>query len=384
MRIRAFDIYRVSMPFAVPYKLSKVYGTLTHNQAVILRIETDGGVVGWGEADPLPPFTEESPDGVRDVLHDLFGPGLMAMENVSVNGLHRMMDAAVDGSPLAKGAVDMAVHDALARELCVPVYDLLGGALHDGIPVLWPLGAGGFDEDVAVIEARRAEGFRSFMIKMGSLPVADEVARVAALTERFHPDITFIADANQGWSEDEALAFVEGVKDYPLSLLEQPVSRDDEAALAKVTKVSAVPVSADESVFSLADAARLSAAGVVDVFSIKVSKNGGIAPGRRIAELAGAHGMQCLMNSMLEFGISQAASLQLGATLGNLTDGGHAYMSTLRLADDFTSFSDLVRDGVAMVPDTPGLGITVDEVKVRELAMDHVRLGGTGNAEDAA
>ncbi|MCP5367158.1 MAG: mandelate racemase [Hyphomicrobiales bacterium] len=383
MRVRSLDIFRVSVPFVVPYKLSKLYGTVTHNQAVILRLETDTGVVGWGEADPLPPFTEETSEQVRDALHGFLGPALMDLDDLSVNGAHWAMDAVMDGNTLAKGAVDMAVHDAVARSLGVPVHLLLGGALHDAIPVMWPLGSGTAEDDAQVIEPRRAQGYRSFMVKMGSAPVADEVARVAALTERY-PDIAFIADANQGWTEDEAMAFVDGVRPYPLVLLEQPVARSDEAALGRVAAAADLPVSADESVFTLADAARLAAAGTVDVFSVKVSKNGGIAPGRRIADLALAHGMGCLMNSMLELGISQAASLQLGATLGNLVDCGHAYMSTLRLADDVTDFSALVSGGDVRVPDTSGLGVTVDEAKVRSLAMDHVRLAAPGAAESAA
>jgi muconate cycloisomerase len=213
------------------------------------------------------------------------------------------------------------------------------------------------------------------MIKMGALPIADEIAPTRALCGRFHPEVAFIADANQGWSEAEARRFIEGVADCPLTLLEQPVGRDEVAALARLRAAASFPLSADESLFYLDQAARLARQGAVDVFSLKLSKNGGIRPTQRIAHLAQGFGIDCLMNSMLECGVSQAASLQLGCTLPNLLPCGHAYMSTLRLADDVTDFSSLVRDGIAHLPDRLGLGIEVDSDKVAALALVHERVG---------
>ena len=375
MKIQTIDIYALSLPFRVPYRLSKVYGTVTDNHAIVVRIRTDGGLTGWGEANPLPPFTEETPTGVVDLLREVIGPALIGFDASSLGRCCQHLDACVPGNPTAKGAIDMALHDLAGKALERPAHALLGGALVDDLPVLWPMGSGTPEEDRALVEAKRAEGFRTFMIKMGAQPVEREIERVAALTERFHPDIQFIADANQGWREAEALRFVDGVNRYPLALLEQPVDRHDHAGLARVRAASLAPVSADESVFSVGQAAELARERAVDVFSLKVSKNGGIAPARDIATLAAGNGMSCLMNSMLECGVTQAASLQLGCTLPNLLDCGHAYMSTLRLKDDFTDFSDLVHDGRVRVPDGPGLGIAVDEDKVSKLARAHVRVG---------
>jgi len=375
MKIQSIDIYALSIPFVVPYRLSKVYGTVSDNHAIVVRICTEGGLIGWGEANPLPPFTEETPSGVVDLLGKLLGPALIGHDAGNVARCRQMVDALVPGNPLAKGAVDMALHDLAGKAAGLPVHALIGGALVDVLPVLWPMGSGTLEEDRALVEAKYAEGFRTFMVKMGAQPIEVEIARIKALTERFHPEVKFIADANQGWQEAEALRFVAGANDTPLALLEQPVDRHDRAGLARIRQASLAPVSADESVFSLHQAAELAREGAVDTFSLKVSKNGGIASTREIATVAAANGMTCLMNSMLECGITQAASLQLGCTLANLIDCGHAYMSTLRLRDDFTDFGRLVRNGQVSVPGEPGLGIAVDEQKVTSLASDHVRLG---------
>jgi muconate cycloisomerase len=384
VRIHSLDIVHLSVAFAVPYRLSKVHGTLTHNHAVVVRVRTEGGLVGWGEANPLPPFTEESPAGVMTALAEVLGPALVGKDAGDPARAGLLVDRLLPGNLLAKGALDMALHDIAGKAKGVPVHDLLGGAVTETIPVLWPIGSGSADEDAALIESKRAEGYRTFMIKMGAQPVEIDIERARALCDRFHPDLTFMVDANEGWTLDEALRFVAGVNDCPLALIEQPVARHDHRGLQRIHEACGAPLSADESVFSIEEAERLAGESMVDVFSIKVSKNGGIARGRKIAHIAEAHGMRVLMNSMLECGISQAASLQLGCSLGNLLDCGHAYMSTLRLADDVTDFSSLIENGVAQVPTRPGLGIEVDWGKVRALADRHEHIGASPTISGSA
>ena len=374
MKISAIDLWHIKSPLKRPYHLSKVYGTLTHAQAVFLRITTEDGREGWGEADPQPPFTEEWPGGVMLFLGDLAAPRLVGRDVGEFAALGTELDALAAGNPTAKGAVDMALHDLAGQAAGVPVHVLLGGKLRDRIPVLWPLGSGTLEESLEVVAEKTAEGFGTFMIKTGSRDVADDAARTLALIERCHPDVLFIADANQGWSESEALRFVQLIGAAPLILLEQPVARDNRQGLKRIREASLVPVSADESLFSLNQAARLASARAVDVFSIKPTKNGGLAPSRKIAALAEGHGIGVLMNSMIEFGVTQAASLQLGATLPNLLDCGHAYMSTLRLAEDPTDFGARVTAGDAVLSDRPGLGVAVDMAHLERLAVAHRRI----------
>lgn len=374
MRIEAIDLWHIRSPLVRPYPLSKVYGTLTHAEAVFARITTEDGLFGWGEADPLQPFTEEWAGGVMAFLADRAAPRLLGRDASEGAAIRSDLDAIASGNPTAKGAVDMALHDLAGHAAGVPVHALLGGRLRDAIAVLWPLGSGDTDESIAVVDEKLAEGYRTFMIKTGSRDVADDAARTLALINTYHPEVQFIADANQGWTESEALRFAHLIGAAPLTLLEQPVAKDNREGLKRVRDASLVPVSADEAVFSLDEAARLAAERAVDVFSIKPSKNAGLAASRKIAALAEGHGIDILMNSMIEFGVTQAASLHLGATLPNLMDCGHAYMSTLRITEDPTDFGALVEDGMARVPDAPGLGISVDVDHLNALAVDHRRI----------
>ena len=383
MKIRKLELWRAASEITFKYHLSKVYGTLTRNDAVLVRITAEDGTEGWGEADPLQPFTEEWAGGVMAYLSRQVAPQLIGRDARNIAGAHAALDRIAPGNPMARAAIDMALWDIAGKVAGWPVWRMLGGAVHDAIPVLWPIPSGSVEDSAAVIETYRPQGYRSYMIKTGSRDVAEDARRTLALIKRY-PDLTFIADANQGWSEAEALRYLALIGPAPLALLEQPVARHDFDALARVRAAAMMPVSADESVFSLGDAARLARGTCVDVLSIKLSKNGGILPSRKIADLAEAHGLQILINSMIEFGVTQAAALQLGVTLPNLMSCGHAYMSAHRMVDDPTDFPGNVTDGFARVTERPGLGVAVDTAKLAMISTETATIDADGAREGLA
>ena len=370
MRITRITGVHISIPLAVPYKLSRVYGTVVDAHAVVVAIETDKGLTGYGEADPHPPFTADTVPGTIEAIRDHIGPRMLGADPREINRLEGEMDAAIDGHLMAKGALDMALFDLSGKSYGAPVHAMLGGKVNETILLSYPLGSGSAEDDAEVIEERRKLGFRSFMAKMGRNPIEQEIARVAQLTERYSGEIHLVADANQGWSEEEADVLVSGAGGSMLELVEQPVAADDFEGLRRLKEKSAVPISADESVVSEKDALRLACMEAVDVFSVKASKNGGLTKARRIVAIADAAGLQYRMNSMLEFGVTQAALLHLGAASRSLIPSGHAYMSTLRMADDFTDFRGRLDDGYAHVSDEPGLGVQVDEAKLAQYAIE--------------
>jgi muconate cycloisomerase len=374
MKITALELFHISIPFAVPYRLSKIYGTLTDAQAVILKLHTDEGLVGFGEADPMNPFTEETPGTVMAIMRDLIAPRLMGCDPTAINRIEARLDQAVLGHPTARGAVNMALYDILGKVHGVPVHTLLGGKRHDHLPLLGPIGSGSPDEDAVAIETLIRQGYRTVMIKMGALAVGEEIKRMAAAFERFGDRLVLIADANQGWGLKEALVFVDGVRACAPALIEQPIRHGDLRALRTIRNAAPCPISADESLVTVDDAAALLREDAADAFSIKVSKNGGVSKSLTIAKLAEGFGLRCLMNSMLEFGITQAASLQLGCTLDNLLDCGHAYMSVLRMSDDITDFRENIADAVVTVPDRPGLGISIAEEKLKTYTRVHRKI----------
>lgn len=373
-RIVAAEIFEIETRFVVPYKLAE--GTLASTRAILLKLTDEDGVTGWGEANPSVSFTGESCDEAMHVLRDTLLPAVLGSANPEPRRIDPLLDALVPRHLCAKGAVSMSLLDLLGKRLRAPVATLLGGVLHSTLPVLWPLNNGTADDDIRVIDDKAAQGFGSFMLKMGTSAVEDEVRRVAKLEARYGSRLKFIADANQGWSFADAKIFLDGVRGSRLAFVEQPVRKDELEQMASLAASTPLPISADESLVDATHAATIAKLGAASVFSIKSSKNGGPLRAQRIAAVAEAFGIRCYMNSMLEFGVTQAASLQHAATLSNLIDVGHAFMSTMRLAEDPTDFSSFVRNGTVHFPNRDGLGVQVDEAHVRRMAVSVTRAAG--------
>jgi muconate cycloisomerase len=206
------------------------------------------------------------------------------------------------------------------------------------------------------------------------LQIADEITRFRAVRKHFGEELKIIVDANQGWNLFETFEFIEGIKGERLDLLEQPIERRDLNGLKRIHDRLDCPLSADESLVEVADAAELIREQVVDVLSIKVSKNGGLTRSKLIAQMAAGFGLKCLMNSMLEFGITQAASLHLGCTLTNLMDCGHAYGSVTRMSDDITDFDRNISRAIITIPSGPGLGVNLKEDKLKKYTIDRIKI----------
>ena len=374
MKITGLELFHISIPFCQPYKLSKVYGTLTDAHAVVLKVHTDAGIVGLGEADPKNPFTAETPASVMAVIKEHIAPLLLGRDPLQICEIESHLDQALRGNLMSRGAVNMALFDILGKVHQLPAHVFLGGIRHEKLPLLGPIGSGSPAEDADAIEALIQQGYRTVMIKMGALPVDEEIRRAVAAVERYGDRLTLIMDANQGWTFKETLKFVDGIRGSEPAVLEQPVATGDLAKLRNIRDRIPYLLSVDESLVTLEDAAGVIRAEAADAFSIKVSKNGGLSKSHTIARVAEVFGIKILLNSMLEFGITQAASLQVGCTLNNLLDCGHAYMSVLRMLDDITDFRKNISDAVVTVPREPGLGVSVDDDKLEAYTVDYLKI----------
>jgi muconate cycloisomerase len=359
--------FKYQFKFIIPYKLS--YGTLDGADNIIVKLTDSDGYVGWGEADLLKPFTDKSSDEAMYALRD-FTPFLVkVIENPEPAFVNKLAGDKMPGHEAAKGAIIMALLDIKGKRQGKRVCELLGPVIHSMLPVLWPLGNGTAAEDMKVIDEKMKEGYTTFMLKMGGqgVSIAGEIKRVQELEAHYGERVNFIPDANAGWTMDQAKEFMEGVKDARIAFLEQPVAKADLDGMAELTATGLVKISADESLTGPASAKTIIERGIANVLSIKSSKNGGPIDAKAISDLAETAGLSCYFNSMLELGITQAASLHHAATVKNLDPGlGHAYMSALRLRGDPTNFASLVKNGMVYLPTGPGLGIEVDEEKVRK------------------
>lgn len=369
MKIKRIETLAVSLPMAKSLKMS--FEEVKSAENVLVRLETDGGVVGWGGAARAPTMTGETVASMAEAIRYL-APHLEGMALDDIAAVLARAGNYLYGNNSAKSVIEMALHDALGRSTGKPVYDLLGGKRRDRVAILRMVGTGkGAAADVEDAQRARAEGYVAFKIKVGVADPREDAERTRRICEALDGNGSFLicADANQGWSPDEAVAYVRGVAGTALAYFEQPVAAHDVEGMAKVARASRVPVGCDEGLHSLEDIKRHHEAGAAGGFSLKTIKLGGMRPVMDAGLLCATLGMKVnLASKMAETGISTAAILHLAAALPAVDWG--VGVSSQYLVDDILKQPLSFARGHVTVPKGPGLGIEVDEAKVRRFARE--------------
>jgi muconate cycloisomerase len=366
MKIRRVEPIAVSIPMLKPIKMAGV--ELKSADNVLIRVETDDGAIGWGEAASAPTMTGETVEGMmaaaRYLVPYLLGSGLS-----DISAISRRMDRALYGNYGIKSAIEIALHDALGKAEGKPVFELLGGKRRDRMPMLRMIAANNPEADV--IEAKRAksEGYVAFKVKVGTGDPLTDAGRTRRVCEALNGDVLISADANQGYSVDEALAFVRALEGSGLDFFEQPVMGDDLTGMARVAANTDIAIGCDEGVHRPDDLRRHHEAGAACGGSLKAVKLGGLKAVCEAALLCEELGMKVnLAGKMSESGIATAAVLHLAAAVPTL-DWGVSPTSPY-LTEDVLSHPLRFAEGHAYVPTGPGLGIEVDEKRVRKFTIE--------------
>lgn len=340
---------------------------------VLIRIETDEGISGVGEAQADMGFFGTSVEEVAASVEDYLGPQLIGKDPFDREYLSWLVD--YRGNSCAKAGIDVALHDLIGKALGVPVAALLGGLHQSKILVAVEIAGGPPDEMARVCLEFMAQGVRAFKPKVGADPELD-ADRLRAIREAVGPAASLRADANQGYTAKEAIRFCRLVERYDvgLELLEQPVAAWDLQAMAAVRRSVDVPIEADESCFTIYDAMQIVRHEAADVLNIKLGKVGGLYNAKKIAAIAEAAGLKCVIGTAWGTGLEIAAKLHLAASTMTVTDAVEFTELGLHrnlLAEPHDTLLALpLSDGCLPVPTGPGLGVTLDEdeVKLYDLA----------------
>lgn len=336
---------------------------------VILRIDTDAGIVGWGEASPWSVFTGTA-ENCASAIDAYFRPILVGADPCAITALMDALDHAVVGAGEAKAAVEMALLDIQGKRLGVPVHEILGGLVRADVPMSVSVANPDFEEDMDFVLRLAGEGVRLFKVKTGFLSHADDLRRMERLRTELPADADIRIDYNQGLEAWDALAKVREMERFRPTFIEQPVPRDQRGALAAIAAAIDTPIMADESVFTPAEAVEMVRARLCDCVSIKIMKAGGIRRAREIAAIAEAAGIAGYGGTMFEGGIAIAAGLHFVASTPNVRLGAEFYTSTHVMGAEVLATPIRIRDGRNVVPTGPGLGVEVDEDAVRGIAVD--------------
>lgn len=340
---------------------------------VLVRVTTDDGHEGAGEATVMPRWSGETVWSAKSLIDHLFAPALLGGDPRDVVEIDRRMDALAVGNPFAKAALEMACWDIQGKSAGKPVYELLGGAVRDhAIRCRFSLGAYEPEQAAQRAAERVAAGFTTIKVKVGGPPEQD-IARVRAVREAIGQRVTLTVDANGGWDADTAIACLDALADCRIALVEQPTPRGDYSGMARVRRHSEAPVMADESCFEIEHARELLARECCDVLSLYPGKQSGILKARQIAELAAAHGAACSIGSNLEWDIATAAMGHLVVAMKNFDVKRYPGDMLGPAYHEFSIAREPIQiDGpLVYVPDRPGLGIDVDWAIVRANLIRH-------------
>ena len=314
MKITRVETIPVNVPLKPGLTTKTAHGEHVTSPYVVVRVHTNEGIVGLGEATLSPRWSGETSPGCVAAIEGLIAPALIGEDPTQLSSLRRTIDGVIKLNPFTKAAVEMALWDVTGKARGVSVSELLGGRLRERLLLKMVVGA--FPVPAAVDLAKRflVQGVRHLKVKVGLDSQAD-VERVQAVREAAGPDVTLGIDANQGWSLPVAKQMLGVLDECNLSFIEQPIAAQDLDGLAELRGLTHVPIMADESVFTLADAWRLIRTRAVDLLAVYPGKQGGIAATAEIANLATAAGIACSIGSNLELGVGAAAMLHVAAAL---------------------------------------------------------------------
>jgi L-alanine-DL-glutamate epimerase-like enolase superfamily enzyme len=293
---------------------------------VLVRLRTDDGRQGWGEATAIPTwggmggrYYGESCDTVVHVIHDMLSTRVLGHDPLDLTAILGGFHQQIKGHPYAKSAVETALQDLRGQYCGQPIYRLLGGAVRPRVWIAHMLSL--MADDEALMEARRAaenDGVTAFQVKGGVQPKRD--VRLISLLRENLPHGTFLRlDANQGYGNEpkRVASIVRQLASAGADAIEQPASSID--AMAAASRAVAIPILADESCWQPTDVLNLHDAGAADGVSVYVMKAGGISEAHDVATVANLFGWPCDVNGSLETGVGTAASIHVALASQNAT-----------------------------------------------------------------
>lgn len=315
MKITKINIKKMQIPLIEPFRIS--LGVITSSLQALVEVETDEGLIGYGEGSPGILITGENIDGTIKSI-EILSEKLIGLDPMDIEKIYWEMDKTSAQAPCGKTALDIACHDLIGKITNKPLYKLLGGYSNN------------IDTDMTVginepaIMAEKAKkhvqnGFDTIKTKVGT-SFDEDIKRVKLIREAVGDNIKIRIDANQAWTAKEAVKIIDRLSEYNIELVEQPVKYYDIDGLEYVTKNTTVPIMADESMFNSKDALKIVSKRAADYVNIKLMKCGGIREAIKINSICESAGIECMLGCMAEesnIGVTAAASL--GAALKNIT-----------------------------------------------------------------
>jgi L-alanine-DL-glutamate epimerase-like enolase superfamily enzyme len=353
MKLARLTIHQSPIPLTEPFVIS--LGPLTHANNLLVRAETDTGLVGWGEASPFPTIHGETMEGGYEIARFL-ARLLLGTDPRDAAGFTALMDRAITGNTCVKSAFDVACYDLAAQAAGQPLYEYLGGKNDKPLHTDYTVSLGPQDTMVSKAHWIKNQGFPVIKLKLGAgLRDAETVLRIR---REVGPEIPLRLDANQGWTTDLAITILRQLGNLNIQHCEAPIPRRSFLDLAKIRAASPVPLFADESCWDHEDAQRLLDLEAIDGINIKISKSGGLYKALKILRVAEANNVPVQIGGFLEsrLGFTAAAHLALCSPRAVYYD----FDTPLMQSEDFVAGGiGYGKNGLVTLPGGLGLGAAI-------------------------
>lgn len=373
--IQSIDLFPVGIPLTRTFVFASGSAGAQGERAphIFVRITDSEGAVGWGEARPVPQWSYETMETVCSTIENYLAPALTGLEIWDRHGAQERMFKVIGrgpstGQPIAKAALDMALHDLCARASNLPLRCFLGGSREsDRVELSWTVTAhdpAQVEDDVA---EGRAAGLKHFNFKAGVTPETD--AAVARALQEAAPAGAFLwADANQGLGLAEATRLAGQLREAGIDVLEQPFPADQFQLMQSLRARTPLALAIDESSVSPADFFHYASARLVDYLVIKVNRSGGLLLSLQQAAVAKACGLPILTSGLTESLLAKCAACQVTLVSGSK---GPAALNGSQFLDEsllFPEKSNMEQEGTVVLGDGPGIGVQPDMEGLRKLA----------------
>lgn len=364
---KSIDTLLVEIPTIRPHKMA--VATMQTQTLVLIKIETQDGFIGWGEATTIGGlgYGEESPESIKTNIDTYFSPLLKTLTAHNVAQTMHVLNKNINGNRFAKCAIQTALLDIQAQRLGLPLSEILGGRLRNSVPVLWVLASGDTDQDIA--EAQKmlaAKRHNFFKLKIGSRAIEADIEHVLAIKKALGNEVSIRVDVNRAWSELDAMKGIRLLQAGGVDLIEQPCAIDNIDAMQRLTRHFDIAIMADESLMGPSTAYRLAKRNAASVFAVKVAQSGGLREGRDVATIANLAGIDLYGGTMLEGAVGTIASAHLFSTFENLAYGTELF-GPLLLTEEILKTPLKYQDFELHLPEGNGLGIEINEDKLDNL-----------------
>jgi len=310
MKITAIHTSILKAPLKTPFvtALRRVEAL----EDLVVIIECDNGLLGYGEGAPTPQITGETIGSMMATIA-FIKPHLLGREVEDFDGLLKAVHTLIVKNTTAKSALEIALYDLKAKSYNQPLYAMLGGTQRKFTTDI-TISMGDTQQMIADSLHAVGLGYKTLKIKIGENPKKDAL-RIIALHEALSKDITLRLDANQGWSAEDAVKLLHTLenKDIFAEFIEQPVPAEDIEGLKYIKERVQTPVLADESIFSLKDAKKLLEMQAINYVNIKLAKTAGITQALALADLSHSFGVKCMIGCMLEGPIAVVAGVHVAS-----------------------------------------------------------------------